>query len=284
MKRILKQTLALASLVLLSGGAYAQVTGIAATPHNLSSTGTVGNNRLTNAGTDQICVFCHTPHGASMADEAPPLWNKNLKEYDATFKTYADTQSSSIDGTILTIGSVSVACLSCHDGTQAMDNIINAPGRDGFSTGGAADGLQGATWIWQGPRVGAEGRLEGFANLKDASDLQNDHPIGIQYCGGGLNESATDAADCRDGDFKSVQTRNINNQDVFWVETGLGGANRDKQDIILYTRDFGTDGKGPSVECASCHDPHVESKGTDNINFMRVSTAGSAICLACHVK
>ena len=42
----------------------------------------------------------------------------------------------------LSVGSVSLACLSCHDGAQAMDNLINAPGSGGYDvTGGGTFAL-----------------------------------------------------------------------------------------------------------------------------------------------
>ena len=40
--------------------------GIANTKHNLSPSSAAGNNKVAAAGgTDEICVFCHTPHGAT---------------------------------------------------------------------------------------------------------------------------------------------------------------------------------------------------------------------------
>ena len=48
--------------------ASAQLTGIAATKHNLGSTGT-GVNKF--SGTAEICVFCHTPHGADTSAAVP---------------------------------------------------------------------------------------------------------------------------------------------------------------------------------------------------------------------
>ena len=62
--------------------------GIANTKHNLSPTGT-GVNKVT-AGTDEICVFCHTPHAADTS--APvPLWNKKLPA-GTGYTTYAQLQ------------------------------------------------------------------------------------------------------------------------------------------------------------------------------------------------
>ena len=128
----------MAALIAVGGQALAQ---IANSKHNLgSSAGPAGRNQTSN--TEEICVFCHTPHGADTTAPAP-LWNKSLASLPrtGTYQTYAQLNSSTIDGEILPVGSVSVACLSCHDGTQAMDNIINAPGSGGFdTTGGGANG------------------------------------------------------------------------------------------------------------------------------------------------
>ena len=116
-------------------GATTASAGIATTKHNLS-TGSTQPTHVTT-GTDEICVFCHTPHGSDIT--APvPLWNKQLPT--STYQTYAQLNSSTIDGTILAVGSVSLACLSCHDGTQAMDNIINAPGSGGYQANGGGAG------------------------------------------------------------------------------------------------------------------------------------------------
>ena len=52
--------------------------------------------------------------------------------------------------------------------------------------------------------------------------------------------------------------------------------------MVLYRRTF-TAGVGPSVECASCHDPHVEETATRK-TFLRIANTGSALCLTCHNK
>jgi Doubled CXXCH motif (Paired_CXXCH_1) len=279
-------------LMVMSFAATVQAAGITSTKHNLSTTGT-GNNKL-SAGTDQICVFCHTPHGSDTS-AAVPLWNKKLPSTTyAVYNSVAASATSTIDGQILTVGSVSLACLSCHDGTQAMDNMMNAPGSGGYNAAGAIP----AGWTW----TGSSTMPAGITNI--GADLKNDHPIGIQYCGGGLSANGTGSVTgtCADGDFISpanavtsdgrsatVSSASINNGNVFWIDlpaadgTAKDGK-RGKQDIALYTRDFTGAAGTPSVECGSCHDPHVEAKASDGISFMRVTTAGSKICLSCHVK
>ena len=276
----LSRLVALAALTLAALGVSQQATaGIAATRHNLGSTNSVaGANHVGAGDTGEICVFCHTPHAADTT--APvPLWNKRLTT-GATYTTYATLNSSTLDGEILAVGSVSLACLSCHDGTQAMDNIINAPGSGGYDvTGGGSNGLG---WTWAGTQVDATGKMINTATSLAmlSPDLSNDHPVGVQYCGGGYN--TTTAGPCKDSDFVAPSTATVNNNKVWWVDTSGGTlGTREKTDMILYTRAFtGTNGTGPSVECASCHDPHSSANPT----FLRVSNVGSGVCLSCHVK
>ena len=283
-----------AALLTVSGPVSA---GINDTRHNLGSgPGPAGRNQVSAADTAEVCVFCHTPHGGSTT--APvPLWNKRLGTGTAgagggTYTTYASLNSPSIDGTILGVGSISVACLSCHDGTQAMDNIINAPGSGGVVADGGGTGGRAYTWN-TGGTVNAAGNLISGAGLIGL-DISNDHPIGIQYCGGGLTGAgATVTGTCRDTDFVLPLTQTINAAQVFWVETG--GTGKQRTDLPLYLRDFGAgagNGVGPSVECGSCHDPHVSTAqagptGTGRVageTFLRISNASSAVCTACHVK
>jgi predicted CXXCH cytochrome family protein len=250
---LVRFAVAIAGTVLFAmASAHAQ--GIDGSLHDLA-TGTGDNN--------EICVYCHTPHGAAAATTIEaPLWNKPVVA--TTYQTY---DSTTIDGDILAVGSVSLACLTCHDGTQARDAVINAPG-SGLGTS----------------PLGTLGTMPvGITNL--GTDLTNDHPIGIQY--GGFGATPTDP------DFKTDTTPPTNNLELatinglsrWWVDTSVGtGGTREKTDIILYTRDnTGNPGglaEEPFVECASCHDPHNNANGT----FLRISNANSDVCLACHVK
>lgn len=258
-----------AAALLLGVGLWSSssMAGISSTKHNLGTTGT-GTNHLT-AGTSEICVFCHTPHASNTASGAPPLWNKALPT--STYTTYSTANSSTIDGEVLSVGSVSLACLSCHDGTQAMDNMINAPGSGGYNASGAS--LTGATWTGANQTAGV---LKANIVTNIGTDLRNDHPVGIQYCGGGIT---TAGGTCADSDFYAPANATINGTKVWWVDTSAGTTNtREKTDMILYTRTF-TAGVGPSVECASCHDPH-----STNTTFLRIENTNSAVCLSCHNK
>jgi len=246
-------------------GASAQ--GVENTPHNLTQGVTGGPGPNTFSGTAEICVFCHTPHGGDDTAEVP-LWNRALAA-PGLYTTYSTASSSSIDGSVAPVGSVSIACLSCHDGTQAMDTVINAPGSGGYNPLGARMGVDGD---WTGSPT-----VTGVANL--GIDLSNDHPVGIQYGGGGQS-AASPGATLNDIDFKATENQVINTATVWWVDTELTpDGNRQKTDMQLYTRSEFAAGPEPFVECASCHDPH-----TENALFLRVSNDGSAVCLACHTK
>ena len=251
-----------AGVLMALGMASAAQAGIADTKHNLSTGGTQSVHQTSGGGgTAEICVFCHTPHGANTS-VAAPLWNKPTN--GGTYTVYDVNYSSTIDGTV-DMGGVSLACLSCHDGTQAMDTMINKPGSGGYN---AAGSQFGGTWTGT-----ADGKIPaGIANL--GTSLTNDHPVGIQYCGGGI---IAGGGTCKDGDFKAVTEGTIGTGTFWWVDTG--GAGRQKTDLPLYGRTVGGVFQ-PMVECASCHDPHTTAQAT----FLRISNAASALCLSCHTK
>lgn len=257
-------------VVMALGMASGALAGIAATKHNLSTSGTAGNHMTAGTGADEICVFCHTPHGSNTNVKAP-LWNKPTN--GGAYTTYNTGTSSTIDGAVDMAG-VSLACLSCHDGTQAMDTMINRPGSGLWTSDMTGATLAGGAWS------GSATMPAGITNL--GTDLTNDHPVGIQYCGGGINSGATSAGasagSCTDGDFNAPLNASISSNRVWWVETG-GNATRSKTDLPLYARVY-SGAYQPFVECASCHDPHVSGTST----FLRISNAASAVCLACHNK
>lgn len=237
---------------------------VVASPHNLST--------APSGPASEVCVFCHTPHAARAAgDIEAPLWNKPTPDTTANpFQTY---DSSTLEGTILTVGSVSAACLTCHDGTQAVDVVINAPGTDGFNAAGA--------------QIGTATALTGVVNL--SRDLTNDHPIGAPYGGGFVTPG--DPAATTDPDFKTAQSGLIGGVTRYWVDTeAVGNGTREKTDMILYARADGTT-TDAYVECGSCHDPHVGEAAdqTNNapgsaLSFMRIANDDSAVCTACHSK
>ena len=262
----------LVAALLAGQTAFAQT--IVGSRHDLTSTGT---GSIKQTSTTDICVFCHTPHGAAAIG---PLWNKTAPA--GPFTLYA---SPAMDSTALSAtGSTSVMCLSCHDGVGSFDNMINKAGSGGYNAGGS---LAGYTWVG-----GVTTHAGSSAFVKMGLDLSNDHQIGAAYCGGFT------AGACRDAAFKiatlnrkvgAVTTTGTGAAttggaltDSYWVDSAGGSVGvREKTDMILYTRTYAVPaGNFPSVECASCHDPHNPVYGT----FLRMSNAASAMCITCHSK
>jgi predicted CXXCH cytochrome family protein len=267
--------------------------------HNLTTTG---------ANTGEICAFCHTPQGAEDMVFAP-RWSRTLTTL-GSYSAYSSLGSATEQAS----ASISMSCLSCHDGGQAPNIVINTPGL----------------------RLNV-GNIEVFIG----NDLKNHHPVGIQYAGGGQNQYAPDtplspvAAFDRLTHFNDFATGNkfspfpsrngfFNSRDsdafsdtlpfsnegdynstkggfnrstysgtgsgtVWWVTPpGSKKKGRQKTDLYLFTRTDTIDSipgesilNRPYVECATCHDPH-----STNSTFLRPpgGNARSQICLACHNK
>lgn len=168
----MKKLLALgAILMLLTGGIALAVDDVVSTPHNLSTGGlwTYYADGVVG-GTDQVCVFCHTPHAGNLA-VGVVLWNR------ATPVTAFNVYSS------ITMDAVaadppqgeSLACLSCHDGTLSFDQLINGPTANILVDD--YDPLGGSrTWSFAG-----DTDLSGAGVTLIDVDLSNDHPVSIQY-------------------------------------------------------------------------------------------------------
>ena len=102
---------------------------IANTRHNLTvsynSLGQVMDLARNNYGA--ICVYCHTPHGANGQIQAP-LWNRTINPGNYTIYDKPTTLMRPIG----LPGPNSLTCLSCHDGTIAIDSVLNMPGSGGY--------------------------------------------------------------------------------------------------------------------------------------------------------
>jgi predicted CXXCH cytochrome family protein len=256
--------------------------GIKNTRHNLSTSGgwnyTTAGAKYTggvdNGDTAEICVFCHTPHGDTQVGIGP-LWNR---VFNKTLNAYTLYSSWTIDGNKPSNAgnsriTGSMLCLSCHDGTQAIDTLINGP-----TTAGSANygGLGGSDmgWAWTESKWMSSGVVGGeLAYI--GTDLTDDHPVMIQYGGGGLNSTGGAVAD---PDFFTPLTV-VKNGTRYWYFDTDGSGGFSGHDIKMYTYVSGGSMQ-PYVECYTCHDPHVETYRP----FLRMSNSGSDLCLTCHNK
>ena len=264
------------------------------TRHNLTqrqASGGPSGSIMDNYRNDyaEVCVYCHTPHGAN-TQIALPLWNRTIRT--TTYTTYNQLGTSTLQGTVSQPGNNSLACLSCHDGQTAVDSIINMPGSGGYLQ--SQESTQSETFLrtWTNPRgqnasvhlglvqgeclachssgagiVGAG--APDFSVAAIGTDLRNDHPIGVTF-----PEKSGPGTD-----FNKPTSRQ---GDAFFFDRNADGR-MDSGDIRLYI----SSGKA-QVECASCHDPHgVPSAGRGTTffpTFLRMSNANSALCMTCHAK
>ena len=235
----------------------------------------------------EVCVYCHTPHAANRTTSAP-LWNRTMVA--TTYQTYDLLQSGSVTQPIGQPGTASLTCLSCHDGQTAVDSIINMPGSGRYAAGQetAPDPQFLDSWTNpRGPDTTSHGRIGNecmachsptaggplgatdFTAFVIGPDLRNDHPVGIRF-----PPEAGAGTDFVDPSRKETRLAYFD---------GNGNQRADSSEIRLYDS-----GEGYEVECASCHDPHgVPSAGPGSVfhpTFLRVSNAGSGVCLTCHAK
>lgn len=105
-------------LALFAAPTWADIRG---TPHNLSG-------KALRAEAAEVCVFCHTPGlgtqsaAPQTSDQKPAAWQKAVNQA-LVFTVYDDL--GQLDANALTVGSQSVACLSCHDGQQAQIIVMS---------------------------------------------------------------------------------------------------------------------------------------------------------------
>jgi predicted CXXCH cytochrome family protein len=131
--------------VMLSNVVWAEISG---SPHDFSG-------QFWSGG--QVCNACHTPHNSDTAVAVAPLWNHSTTT--ATFYVYDDT-SSTVDSTIGQPRGISLLCLSCHDGTVAVDSY------------GGAIGLEA---------IASSANIGGGSLGGGTADLSDDHPISFTY-------------------------------------------------------------------------------------------------------
>ena len=131
-----------------AGAAYA---ALATTKHNLSVSGPGTVKAATEA---QICVFCHAPHNSSPSCAAVEPAHARQHLY-ALYQFHMRRRNAGQPT------GASLLCLSCHDGTIALGDVLNR------TTAIAMAG--GVTTM----PAGSASRL--------GTDLSGDHPISFAY-------------------------------------------------------------------------------------------------------
>ncbi|BAI80238.1 multiheme c-type cytochrome [Deferribacter desulfuricans SSM1] len=204
------------SLFIIIGFSVIIYAGVANTKHNLSKS---GPGPIKSSEEDRVCVFCHTPHNAL---PYAPLWNRELS--NALYQTYTSVTMNAQPGQ--PTGN-SKLCLSCHDGTIALNAIYAS------STPIAND---------------LNFTLTGDSNL--GTDLRDDHPISFVYDDNLANQDRQLKSPSTLPSFIKLQNGRVecttchdpHTETVYFLRTG------DKQ-----------------LLCTSCHDKKLE--GTVTLSF-----------------
>jgi predicted CXXCH cytochrome family protein len=149
MKQVFR-TILIALLVFVLSPVFAQ--SVRDSLHNLSAS---GPGSVKAQAADRICVFCHISHSATPGSA---LWGRGNSS--AAYIPYSSTTAIAQPGQPT---GTSILCLSCHDGTVALGQILNR-GNPISMAGGNNRMPQGR---------GLQG-----------TDLTDDHPISFQYSAG----------------------------------------------------------------------------------------------------
>lgn len=217
---------------------------------------------------DQVCVYCHTPHSASVNKA---LWNRN-KPGASSYLVYTSFVSKSTTPKA-TPNLSSLMCLSCHDGTLAVDSVVNVPSAGAIirsthqkmqftaqncgscHANPLANPYNGDAHYALKSYLGIDpGWTDGYGTITRPY-LANDHPISMAYPSEGQDPGMKRPLD----DMKGWET----------------GATTDVKLV------------GGYVECVSCHDPHRPGdprQSNHTYPFLRKTNVGSALCLTCHDK
>lgn len=167
------------------------------------------------------CVYCHVPPETHGADSTPQGGIAGWNRFQPSEKAYQLYDSRTLDNKVRTPSAISLLCLSCHDGTLAVDMTVFKP--NGFQSDADAAlhlRINGANDLVSCGKC-HNGRVAHSIEIKHlGTDLRNDHPISMNYAG--LSHKDPD----------------------FWPPENDYGFNNG---VKIY------DGK---VECASCHNVH----------------------------
>lgn len=226
--------------------------------HNLSnlSNNTVKAQPVATGGTDQICIFCHTPHSATPDS---PLWSRP-DPATATFPLYnsplviaGTINAGDPAGQVTRSGytnadpaaypnGASRLCLSCHDGVTAIGLL-----RDNTTIN-----MLGGTTL-------NDFGLSNRPTYDPVIDLSTSHPISFTY---DSNVLADLDAHYGSGAYILPSTADA-------VDTPLDGHQR--------------------MQCTTCHDPHNDTRAAVGIPFWRQTSVVFVdeyddVCNACHVN
>ena len=224
---------------------------------------------------NRVCVFCHTPHNATVAEPGSttdflPLWGNAITQKDQTNFAY---QWATPSNTVLTIGDPllgpSRLCMTCHDGTLAIDAHV--------SNGTANNG---------------NFKLSGSRAIGSVSSTLNQtHPIGFNYDDAVTARNLPSSGAPGSLDVNEIVPKTNGFATAIDTNVAAGTYNNVTRNgnrtinSVLYNNSIMT--------CATCHEVHNKENATQQAAlagqatpnyFLYAQEQQSLICLSCHIK
>jgi len=246
---------------------------VANTLHNLTPTGT---GAVKNPGPVGLCTFCHTPHRAF---QTRALWNRDLPT-----QIYTPYLSSTLIASVGQPTGSSRLCLSCHDGTVALGNVLHAPGQ----SIAPLPPLQGrvllgtdltddhpVSFVFDDQLAASNGELVPPALLTGPVQLDRNNEVQCTSCHNPHED--------RFPKFLVTDNRNAALCTTCHAKQGWAGSSHATSSATW--NGSGTDpwpgsafGNVAENGCLSCHDPHSAAEP----ERLLARTPNEEVCLACH--
>ena len=273
----MNRDLCLAALLVaaLAGGA-ADASSVVDSVHNLSPT---GPGTLRAAESSGVCEFCHTPHRSAPASA---LWNR--RSPGTRYQPYTSSTALAAPGQPT---GASLLCLSCHDGTVALGDVLSRKGpikmAGGATTMPAGRALTGTdlrhhhpiSFVYDAKLAGRKGELAMPATLP--REIRLDH-AGQMQC-----TSCHDPHDDRYGQFLVMPNSNSRLCVECHREDGWSASPHGQS-----ARSWNGQGRNPWPDseertvaanaCRNCHETHQSGGGRNLLRY----TVEEDNCSACH--
>ncbi|OQX16315.1 MAG: hypothetical protein BWK76_11775 [Desulfobulbaceae bacterium A2] len=208
----------------------------------LTMNATVKNTHhdFSNWGEEELCKACHTPHHANTTVSQSPLWN-----HQVTTSAYTLYNSPTMQSTPTQPTSISRLCLSCHDGTIAVD----------------AFGANAGTYYMRS-------QTSHGVPIAIGTKLNSHHPVSIQY-------DSTLAA--QDSQLYNPDTTPSGLGGTISHDMLNGGVLECSSCHDVHV----ARGTG---NCMDCHSDFTFPNYYLNTKSLVKSNEGSALCFTCHKK
>jgi hypothetical protein len=245
MKKILAAacltTLVVASAGIANAGS-APASGIYQSPHDIR----YAVPGITDVQ-DRLCAFCHTPHHALDATGGP-LWSHAVSTQNPAAYSSPSFDTKGIPINDAYLGDTRL-CMSCHDGTVAVDSYYGNTGSNYLSNGTN-------TVFTNMPMLG--------------TNMSQNHPVGFDLL------AVIAASPSGAGGSPNL------NSNLSASSTYLGNSNTS---VTVGSRLFA----GQYMTCRTCHDVHNQKNSTQNSIkpgtphfFILGGQLNSGLCITCH--